>query len=222
MEPDNWNAAISAIRGAYDVLKLLAKDALWLKESMEDKDEESIEAKDLVRFQEVHMAEVHELLSKSVGAYVTDFGDLEKALLDSETPPSVAAIAQELEWRNDRVWHVKYTTEARSRAWLNPLPESSLERAYVWAVLDVFYGDSAVDRDRAAMIARADVIANQTSDEALDTPNTRIAERIRSGELATKDDLLAVIRSEKTGVFKRFKAAQRIYEELKVRNGNTA
>ncbi|MDP5308942.1 hypothetical protein, partial [Paracoccus spongiarum] len=197
-------------------------DFLWLKESMEDKDEESIEAKDLVRFQEVYMAEVHELLSKSVGAYVTDFGDLERVLLESANPLAVAAIAQELEWRNDRVWDVKSTTEARSRAWLNPLPESSLERAYVWAVLDVFYGDSAVDRDRAAMIARADVIANQTSDEDLDTPNTRIAEKIRSGELATKDDLLAVIRSEKTGVFKRFKAAQRIYEELKVRNRNTA
>lgn len=208
MDADNWNAAISAIRQVYDVLKLLAKDAAWLKGN--------IGSRDLRRFREVHLAEVHEKLTESIGAYIADFGALEKALGEPDSTLSVKLVAQELEWRNDRVWHVKYTTEARARAWLKPLPPGSLERAYVWAVLDVFYGDSSVDKDRASMIARADQIANQTSDEDLDTPNTRIAERIRSGDLATKEDLLDVIRAEKAGIFRRFKQAQRLYEELNV------
>ena len=150
-----------------------------------------------------------------MSAYVADFGGLERLLKDHPDETCIARVADELAHRNERIWHVKATVEAQARAWLHPLPKGSIDRAYVWAVLRVYYGETVMI-DRLQLQKQADDIAKQQSDEALDTPNTRIAERIRAGDLTSRDDLLETIHHEKQAVMARYRAALNLYQEVKV------
>lgn len=208
MDFDNLGTAIGTIRQAYDLIAIMAKDAARFLGKFRKVD--------LKRFHEVYMPEIQQKLHDSVSAYVTDFGQMERHLLDEASSLTAERLAAELSLRNDRMWSVKAAVESQARTLLAPLPPASLERAYVWAVLNVYFGDTVGKPEKTSMIQRADDIANQVSDEELDTPNTRIVDRIKSGGLRTHEDLIETIRSEKADVIARFKIAQRLYEEISI------
>lgn len=206
MDFDDIGNAIGTIRQAYDLVAIMAKDAARFLGKPGKAD--------LRRFHEVYMPEIQQKLEESVSAYVANFSAMEQHLTDARDPVAPDKVAADLARCNDRIWSVKATVEAKARAWIAPLPPASLERAYVWAVLNVYFGESAGSLDKASLLKRADEIAQQVSDEDLDTPNTRISERIQSGELQSRKDLSDMIRSEKNAIIARYKAAQRLYEEI--------
>lgn len=203
MDFDNLGTAIGTIRQAYDLIAIMAKDAARFLGKFRKVD--------LKRFHEVYMPEIQQKLHDSVSAYVTDFGQMERNLLHEASGLTAERVAAELALCSDRMWSVKATVGSQARILLAPLPPASLERAYIWSVLNVYFGDTGGKPDR-----RADDIANQVSDEEMDTPNKRLAEQIKSGKLQSHDELLDAIRSEKADVIARFKIAQRFYEEIRI------
>lgn len=199
-----WENAIGTIRQTFDLVGVISD--IYEKLSKKSRVQE---------FRDILIDKIQEKVDESVSAYVTDFGELERRLKDAPDEDAVRKVADDIAWRNERIWLVKATVESKARAWLQPMPEASAERTYLWAVLRIYYGRTIIV-DKVRLQREADMVARQMSDEALDTPNTRVAERIRSGELISLEDLLETIRDEKRSVIARYRVARDLYEEIKV------
>ena len=207
MSFDQWGAALSLARQIYETIKLLATDTQKLNGIFA--------SSDIKRFHDVYFEDINEKLKLSVNYYLSDFHRMKEQLNNSNDYNPAVIIAGELAQKDEEMWYIKHTVEVRSGVWLKHLPEGSIERGYVWAVLNVFYRDADSYINTADVIRRADDLARQQSDEGLDTPSTRISDKIKSGEIIKKEEIIQIIDEEYSSLRKRFKLASRIYEEIK-------
>lgn len=209
MDFDAWDEAVDLAQKVYVLLGTLAKDAGWTKRKSK--------TPDLDRFYDVYIEDIHDGLKSAASLYFQDFdamrNELDSARFNDPTP----AISEKLKSRIDRSWFLKNEAREKAKAWLENLPKGSDERAYVWSVCNVFYRYTPSNADLEKLIFDADNIAESPRDAVLDTPNTRIADKIRSGEIKGKEAVKKAIDDEIDQIVGCLKLSEKVFQRLQTK-----
>lgn len=170
------------------------------------------------QFRDVYAAQLADYMQTCVGAYINGHRDLEAQIKQYEAIDVSAAVAERFAIHVDEFWHVKNNARVIAKQTLETLPIGSLERAYIWSILNFFYGYHSNDLTVEKLQKMADDIAQSPNDTVLDTPNTSLARLLRDGEIRNRDAVLKVIAEESDKILKRYKISHEIYWMIDVKH----
>ena len=206
---DAWAKAVELAQKVYVLIGTLAKDAGWTKGKSK--------TPDLDRFYDVYIEDIHEGLKSTASLYFRDFDAMRKELESAKFIDPTPSIMEKLKSRIDSSWFLKNEAREKAKAWLENLPKGSDERAYVWSVCNVFYRYTPPDADLEKLIFDADNIAESPKDAVLDTPNTRIADKIRSGDIKGKEAVKKAIDNEIDQIVACLKLSEKMFQRLQTK-----
>lgn len=209
MDFDPWLKAVELAQKLYVLLGTLAKDAGWSAKKSK--------TPDLDRFYSVYLEDIHEGLKSTSSLYFRDFDAMRKELEGAKFIDPTPSVAEQLKARIDDSWFLKNEVREQAKAWLENLPPGSDERAYVWSVCNVFYRYTSPKASFDELAREADNIADSPKDAVLNTPNTRIADKIRRGELKGREEIKAAIDEEIESMVGCLKLAESTFQRLKAK-----
>lgn len=212
MDFDPWLKAVELAQKLYVLLGALAKDAGWTAKKSK--------TPALDRFYSVYLEDIHEGLSSAASLYFREFDAMRKELEGSKFIDPTPSVAEQLKARIDSSWFLKNEVREKAKAWLENLPAGSDERAYVWSVCNVFYRYTSPSASFEVLVRDADNIADSPKDTVLDTPNTRIADKIGRGELRGREEVKSAIDDEIDSMVGCLKLAEAAFQRLKAKYVN--
>ena len=208
MDVDNWSKIATTAREIYTLLKAMGADAKWAYDKWSQTDSD--------RFKAVFLDDIHDKTKEICTIYFKDFESMTEELSKEGFIDMTPHVAKRLMARMENSWFLKNEVRECAKAWLEHLPRSSKERAYVWSVCNVFYGYTRPDAKYDLLLSHADDIADSRKDSVLDTPNTRIANQIRTGEIEGRKEILSAIEKEMEEMHGRYKLSESAYQKLKI------
>lgn len=205
---DPWLKAVELASQTYALLRTAAEDFGFT--------EEKNRKHDLDRYFQVHFQRIHEGAKSVASLYYTEFDAMRSQIKEEKFIDPTPYVAERLKARIDSGWYLKNTVREESKAWMEHLPKGSLERAYIWSVCNLFYNYTPNDASPERLIRDADNIADSMKDSVLNTPNTRIADMIKSGEISTREQILNELETEISGLIGRLKLCEAAFQRLKL------
>ncbi len=210
---DPWLKAAELASVIYALLRTAAEDIAY-HESKKKKSKKK--EHDFDRYFQVHFQGIHKNAQAVASLYYREFDAMRTELKEANPIDLTPFVAQRLKARIDSSWLHKNTVREEAKAWLESLPKGSQERAYVWSVCNLFYMRTPANASAERLLRDADNIADSAKDAVLDTPNTRIADMIRSGEISTREQILDVLESEISGLIGGLKLCEAAYQRLRL------